>query len=412
MSRSNKCGKYGLGYGLWFTLRIKTAERLCPLWRRPRNEELGSRCSDSFETSENFSSRGRHAVFFARWRLALRLVTYNGTARNICGTFTATFGAPLDARRETSHTLRGYGLCSYWNSRLFNPRPAAAPARALLEDREHTVKNRLDDDDGFLPYMVTVNTTTPITPLFLSRSRLPLYDKAAFPKYFLETYTLRYPGPWQVALDVTPRSALYTQDEWICPTSITTHVAVPESPSLSGTEPFGFGPPVYYGEAEDKGINSDCCGTSFIDHSVCVYSSESHTCEKNERKGVRSTTRGLPFLMALSAPYIWRLGKRINGRSVQGVDIVYRDVVPTFHSPSVANSSFRRRDHLRLIAFHPLLVRSFGGLARGSYLSRALLAALSRSGMRASADELSAWEALMDSLVGCVRGLVHFPCPS
>ncbi len=32
-------------------------------------------------------------------------------------------------------------------------------------------------------------------------------------------------------------------------------------------------------------------------------------------------------------------------------------------------------------------------------LFRALLAALSRSGMRAAADELLAWEALMDSLV-------------
>ena len=33
---------------------------------------------------------------------------------------------------------------------------------------------------------------------------------------------------------------------------------------------------------------------------------------------------------------------------------------------AVLNSSFRWRDHLRLIAFHPLLVRSFGGLARGA----------------------------------------------
>ncbi|KAI0299105.1 hypothetical protein B0F90DRAFT_633464 [Multifurca ochricompacta] len=43
----------------------------------------------------------------------------------------------------------------------------------------------------------------------------------------------------------------------------------------------------------------------------------------------------------------------------------FRSFNRPFHSPSVANSSFRRRDHLRLIAFHPLLVRSFGGLARG-----------------------------------------------
>jgi hypothetical protein len=91
------------------------------------------------------------------------------------------------------------------------------------------------------------------------------------------------------------------------------------------------------------------------------------------------------------------------------------------------NSSFRWRDHLRLIAFHPLLVRSFGGLARGAcnyyqcfmcsysngchartqlcptpagtFLFRAHPTALSSSGMRASADELSAGEALTVTLV-------------
>ena len=82
------------------------------------------------------------------------------------------------------------------------------------------------------------------------------------------------------------------------------------------------------------------------------------------------------------------------------------------------------RDHLRLIAFHPLLVRSLGGLGRGAYsyfpapssrvnysprvsLFRALPAALSRSGMRAAADELLAWEALTDSLSSaCVLGSI------
>ena len=38
---------------------------------------------------------------------------------------------------------------------------------------------------------------------------------------------------------------------------------------------------------------------------------------------------------------------------------------PAACSCPVANSSSRWRDHLRLIAFHPLLVRSLGGLARG-----------------------------------------------
>ena len=46
------------------------------------------------------------------------------------------------------------------------------------------------------------------------------------------------------------------------------------------------------------------------------------------------------------------------------------DIWSTFFGPmtplAVLNSSFRWRDHLRLIAFHPLLVRSFGGLARGA----------------------------------------------
>jgi hypothetical protein len=39
---------------------------------------------------------------------------------------------------------------------------------------------------------------------------------------------------------------------------------------------------------------------------------------------------------------------------------------PTLPLLAHLNSSFRWRDHLRLIAFHPLLVRSFGGLARGA----------------------------------------------
>ena len=77
------------------------------------------------------------------------------------------------------------------------------------------------------------------------------------------------------------------------------------------------------------------------------------------------------------------------------------------------------RDHLRLIAFHPLLVRSSDGLGRGAYtfcsephrvltvsppyarrvfLFRALRAALSRSGMRTAADEFLAWEVLMGLL--------------
>ena len=75
----NKCGKYG--YGLWFTLRIKAVENLCSLWRRLRNKEVGSHCSDSFGTSEKIS-KSRPSVFFARWRLGLRFGIAE-TARNI-----------------------------------------------------------------------------------------------------------------------------------------------------------------------------------------------------------------------------------------------------------------------------------------------------------------------------------------
>jgi len=121
------------------------------------------------------------------------------------------------------------------------------------------------------------------------------------------------------------------------------------------------------------------------------------------------------------------------------------DMRPTVRWPdllAVLNSSFRWRDHLRLIAFHPLLVRSFGGLARGAcivivihiicayfkwlscivipctrrrrptdtgtFLFRAHQTALSSSGMRASADELSAWEALTAALVVRTDNLLLF----
>jgi len=59
------------------------------------------------------------------------------------------------------------------------------------------VLDGVDDDIGAVPYMVTVTTTKPITPLFLPDPG-PFYDKAAFRKQFLETIgLLRYPGPWQ-----------------------------------------------------------------------------------------------------------------------------------------------------------------------------------------------------------------------
>ena len=131
------------------------------------------------------------------------------------------FGCSSNARRmsEVAH-VTGYADIGIASS-LKPTKPPLAAARALPavcsdllfarmdflmfrgkdKRKDHTsreVLDGVDDDIGVLPYMVTVTTTKPITPLFLPDPVDLFTIRLVSGSNFWKRYVwLRYPGPWQ-----------------------------------------------------------------------------------------------------------------------------------------------------------------------------------------------------------------------